>query len=113
MTKSSEPATPGPVTPSGLWTLSEGFLKAYSGTVFKVEPHPAEDLWGPDILHLATDSDTGDVASRECIEINPSPSGIWYGAIDSPKLFLARVGTEDEVLETLLNCLQSKTNSGS
>ncbi len=113
MTTPSNPATPGAVTPSGLWTPSERFLEAYSGTVFKIEPHPARDLWAPDILHLTPESETGDIGSRELVEISPSPSGIWSGAIDSPQLFLARVGTEDEVLETLLNCLQSNMNTGS
>lgn len=107
MTTAPEPSSTGPVTPGGLWTLSERFLKAYSGTVFKIETHPAQGMREPDVLYLTPESETDDVGSREVVEITPSPSGIWSGAIDSPQLFMARVGTEEEVLETLLNCLQS------
>jgi len=113
MTQPTDPAIPAPGAPGALWPLTERFIEAYAGVVETIEPHLPQDLFAADVLHLAHDANVGATATPATLEINPSPIGIWCGAIDSQQLFLARIGTEDEVLEALLNCLQPKSKTGS
>ncbi len=107
MSSQTSPNTSTPEIPPGLWELTEQFIAAYQGSFLKVTPHTPGHLTSPDVLCLSPSAQAQAKGEDETIEIGPSGYGRWVVSIDASQMFFARTGAKDEVLHSLLTCLQT------